>query len=112
MRAPKNKKPLPTYSEFNEARRLKRQSKQAEFHARCMRMAEQLGDTMPVKADDDFMITVRCALAAGEINFYNVVCDTCGTQLVNPSPRLQLNSEPPKKHICCPGCGWRSTVNA
>lgn len=45
-----------------------------------------------------------------DITTYEIVCDTCGTQLVNPQPGRQLLSYPPQQHIQCAGCGWSGYV--
>lgn len=37
-----------------------------------------------------------------------IACPECGTELLDSSPLITLNSLPPKKNVHCPQCGWES----
>ena len=53
---------------------------------------------------------IRDVLRAGECYFYRFTCDHCGTQLINYRPNEVLMSNPPQRHVGCPGCGFVASI--
>jgi len=45
------------------------------------------------------------------IHAYDISCDVCGCQLIDPTPGVTMLSSPPQRRIQCPGCGWSGYVN-
>jgi hypothetical protein len=51
-------------------------------------------------------IRTRVTLASGNVTFYGLACDYCGTELINTEPGACCMSSPPCYRAACPGCGW------
>lgn len=44
---------------------------------------------------------------------HDILCDHCGTQLINPRPNTFLTTHPPQQYAQCPNedCGWAGRVS-
>jgi len=54
---------------------------------------------------------IREDVRSGEVVALEIACDHCGTELFCTDPELLL-SNPPRKRIGCPGCGWIGFIRA
>lgn len=85
-----------------------------DHYERCAKLYEASAAIPPYKAVTEHDRTnyvesqaiVRRLLKEGSVELYMVACDNCKTQLVNTDPHIVFTSNPPKKRITCPGCGW------
>ena len=55
---------------------------------------------------------IRDDVRSGEVVALEIACDHCGTELFCTEPGRLLTSNPPKKKIGCPGCGWIGFIRA
>jgi ribosomal protein S27E len=110
---------MKTLSE-QEAERVREQAEFRRSHAdQCRTLLDTCKDVPVFKNPDPINVTaytearemVRRALEAGNVEFYEVACDHCGTQLVNHCPNVMLTSHPPQRRVGCPGCGWLGSTS-
>lgn len=90
-----------------------------EHRDKCKALLESCADTPLFVAEHDYDKTnyescrdrIRLMLVTGQAQLFNLACNHCGTQLVNPEPGTMLMSYPPQKRIGCPGCGWLGSTS-
>ena len=61
---------------------------------------------------NEYRITIRGSVRSGFAFLYDLACDHCGTELVNNEPGMVYTSNPPKRRISCPGCGWTGFITS
>lgn len=111
---------MKTLSEYEAEKRAERKTKEGLANDR-IRFLNQLVDEIEVRdiplyvpkdtmvdrcGYREYRLLIRASVRAGRVDVYNLACDHCGTVLVNDEPGNMTFSDPPKKRISCPGCGW------
>lgn len=110
---------MKTLSELRRERMLEERTARQSHAERCLALLKSSADVPVFKNTDSTNVTdytktremVRRVLEAGNIEFYEVACDHCGTQLVNHEPGASLLSSPPQRRVGCPGCGWLGSTS-
>lgn len=101
---------MKTLSEHLQNRRETEETLRREFIEKCQKLLDSSADVPLYQSFNRSLKWVRAALAEGRVDFYDLACDHCGTQLVNHEPSVSLASSPPQRRIGCPGCGWVGSI--
>lgn len=78
-----------------------------ELEAKDIPLYEQTDPKSNYRDDliKDMRAALRDRIRRGEGYRQSVLCDNCGTELIERLGGMTL-SEPPKTYVGCPGCGW------
>jgi RNase P subunit RPR2 len=91
---------MQTYSEYKDRKKNKDQQKKQHI-------IDLLENSKNISTDDEEdKVKFREIVLSGKFTLYNILCDNCRTQLINPHPGVELETKPVKFHISCVGCGW------
>jgi hypothetical protein len=65
--------------------------------------------SIPLASDslEEKRVEIRIGFRDGRYTAIGYACETCRTELVNICPGMLLLSNPPKRTVGCPGCGWK-----
>lgn len=95
---------LPTLTEYNQQKKTKADIRIAEF----VQLKESYAKDIDIhsSSSESYRNQLRNKVDQMSVSMYQIRCNYCGTQLVNPEPLSVMLSYPPKYHIACAGCGW------
>lgn len=106
---------METYTARKERLREERAAaKRERCTAQNALLAEVESRAIPLhpKSSEEVRKNLRQELCAHRVELHDVLCDHCGTQLINPEPGSVLMSHPPQVHARCPGCGFCGYLEA
>ncbi len=80
---------------------------------RCTQLNALRQKEIPLHADamESRREDMRQKFESGGMPAMGIACDHCGTELLNTAPHMSFSSNPPKKKIGCPGCGWEGMTS-